>query len=78
MLSKEKFGQPIRNMFANIADQFVEQLYNTMNSDLSGASFMPKEQMDKIMQSVRDELMQSVQTAFSKTLDKFKEASNGR
>lgn len=78
MLSKEQFGQPIRNMFANIADQFVEQLYNTMSSDLSGASFMPKEQIDTIMQSVRDELMQSVKNAFGKTLDKFKEANNGR
>lgn len=78
MLSKEQFGQPIRNMFANIADQFVEQLYNTMSSDLSGASFMSKDQIDTIMQSVRDELMQSVKNAFGKTLDKFKEANNGR
>lgn len=78
MLSKEQFGQPIRNMFANIADQFVEQLYSTMSSDLSGASFMSKDQIDTIMQSVRDELMQSVKNAFGKTLDKFKEANNGR
>lgn len=78
MLSKEQFGQPIRNMFNNIADKFIDALYNKMSDDLSNASFLPKEQMEEMMQHVRDDCMQQVQAGFNSTLNRLKEANNGR